>query len=286
MFHILTDAGSNLTTALQRQYNIGVVPMVYTMDGAEHEYPAPDFNGKAFYDGIRAGAEVKTSLANADRIIEAMRPLAEAGNDVLFISLSAGISGTYKQAEAACEQIAKEYNVQAVAIDSLGAGLGEGLLAILAAKMRSEGADFATTVAWVRENILNLNQHFVVGELKYLHKTGRISAISSLLGSVLNIKPILTGSKEGKIVSEAKVKGRRPAMNKLLSIFNEQRGEERGLVAITHTDAPEEACRLADEIRATGKADEVIVEEYEPITGSHVGPGTVALFFMGLPRLI
>ena len=284
MFTIVTDTSANLDCALLQSRGIAVIPFTFFVNGQEQTCTdTQDFDGHAFYDAMRGGTQVKTSQVSPQQYIDAFSPLLADNREVLFIGMSSGISGSYHSAEVARQQLAEIFPGSALRlVDTLGASLGEGLLAVYAADCRDRGMTLDETADYLLDLRHRMAQVFTVDDLNYLRKTGRLSNVTALVGMVLNIKPLLKGDKEGKIVSFAKVRGRRQSVLAMAERYNAlvSRPEEQ-IVGIAHADCPEDAALLESLLRAKHPPKEIMTVCYEPVTGSHVGPGTLALFFLG-----
>ena len=283
MIKLFTDTSANLPVSIIREYGIEVVPFSYTINGKEVPYSAEtDFNGKAFYEAMRAGAEVKTSMINVSDFIAAFEQWIAKGDAVIYVGMSGGISGTAHSAKLAAEELLEKYPAAKIAaIDTYAASLGEGFLVIETAKMIERGDPFLKIVKKIELLRKNMCQFFTVDDLAYLRKVGRISGAAAVVGTVLNIKPILRGDENGKIVLCGKIRGFNKSMEALANKYDELVFDKTADVGIAHADNPEGAQRLEDILRTKGFSGELLKVVYEPVTGSHVGPGTIALFFMG-----
>ncbi len=288
-FAVLTDSFSNLPGSLLQRLGIRVLPCTYYVEGEPVHYSGDieSFDSKAFYDNMRQGKKITTSLINSQLFLDFFRPSVEAGQDVVYVGLSSGVSGTLNNARMAAQELMEEFPERTVyVVDSLGAGLGTGILACRAADLRDEGLTAREAGEALDQETLKLCEFFTVGDLKYLHRTGRVSAATAALGNVLNIKPLLYGNYQGQIVSCAKCRGRNKAIDAIVEKYRTKAVEPgRGRVAISHGDCLEEAEALAQRIRAIAEPGELIICPHEPFTGSHVGPGMLALFFFGDSRL-
>lgn len=290
-FAIYVDSAANIPEEICTERDIRVIPYSFLIDGEVRPCYRPGVplkeTARAFYAALRAGGDAKTSLIPAEQFIQALAPALENGQDVLLFLISSGVSGTYLQAQEAAGQLAKRYPERKVyVLDSANASLGEGLLAIKAADLRDLGESAQTCAEWVRENAYRVNSFLTVDDLKYLRRSGRISKTVAIAGTLLNIKPVLQadGSANAKITACGKARGRKKALAALADLF-EKRAEqpENSIVAIAHADCEQDARELEQMLRARG-ANRIIVEYYDLCTGSHVGPGTVALFFWGTDR--
>ena len=283
MIKLFTDTSANLPVSIIREYGIEVVPFSYTVNGKEVPYSAEtDFNGKAFYEAMRAGAEVKTSMINVSDFIAAFEQWIAKGDAVIYVGMSGGISGTANSAKLAAEELLEKYPAAKIAaIDTYAASLGEGFLVIETAKMIERGDPFLKIVKKIELLRKNMCQFFTVDDLAYLRKGGRISGAAAVVGTILNIKPILRGDENGKIVLCGKIRGFNKSMEALANKYDELVFDKTADVGIAHADNPEGAQRLEDILRTKGFSGELLKVVYEPVTGSHVGPGTIAMFFMG-----
>jgi DegV family protein with EDD domain len=288
-FDIFVDSSANLPDEIIEKNNIGVIAYTCAIDGKEMECyekgKSYDDIAKTVYDAMRNGADTKTTLINSQKIIDAVIPSFEAGKDVLLVTISSQISGTYNQAKLAAEELKEKYPDRKLLIaDSFNAGMGEGLSAMKAIQLRDLGESIETCKKWIDENAFNINSVFTVSDLKYLRRGGRISATLAIAGTILNIKPILKGDAVGKISFAGKERGRKKALLALAESFKENViNPANQTVCIAHADCEEDAIALADMIKERGAKD-VIINMYDVCTGTHVGPGTVALFFYGKDR--
>ena len=248
MTKLYTDTSANLPLALLREYDIAVIPFSYTVNGVAEDYSEEtDFDGKAFYDAMRRGAEVKTSMVNPATAAAFFERALAQGDDVLYVGMSGGISGTAHAAALAAEELREKYpHAKIMTIDTYAASLGEGL--------------------------------------NYLKRGGRISGAAALVGSVLGIKPILRGDETGHIVSCGKVRGNKKAYAELADYFDKRALDKTARIGIAHADNREGTDYLLGLLRERGFTGECLEVYYEPVTGAHVGPGTVALFFYGTEK--
>lgn len=282
MFQVMTDTSANLPTEMLIENDITCIPFPYFVNGARHTcLDTEGFDGETFYGAMREGADVTTSQINPQHYIEVMKPILERGDDILFVGMSSGISGSYHCAELAAEELSENFpNRKIRLVDTLGASLGEGLLVMRAIKDKVMGLSLDE----VYEKLMDLRHRlcniFTVDDLKYLRKGGRLSNLSFIVGTLLHIKPLLKGNEEGKIVAFAKVRGRKKALEELAQRYDEYVvNASEQTIGIAHADCPEDAQRLADLLCRFHPPKEILTVGYEPVTGSHVGPGTLALFF-------
>lgn len=287
-FTVFTDGCSNLPGHLLVSLDIRVLPCSYVLDGIPGTYEGDidSFDTHTYYNKLRSGSVMKTSLLNTHLFLTHFRPALEAGNDVIYVGMSSGISGTIQAARIAAEELADEFPERTIRIiDSLGAGFGPGLLACRASELRSEGKTAAQAADILDHDVMHLLQFFTVDDLNFLKRTGRVSGATAAIGTVLNIKPLLWGDPTGHIVALKKCRGRKKAIEEIVELYRTRAiHPETQRIAISHGDCPEEAQILAERIRAICEPKELIICPHEPFTGAHVGPGMLALFFFGESR--
>ena len=283
MIRLFTDTSSNFSTEMVEKYNVSVIPFSYSINGVTQEYNSfAGFDSKDFYTQMRAGAQIKTSMINVVTYIIPFEVALKAGDDVIYIGMSGAVSGSANAADIAAKELAERYPERKIAaIDSLGAGLGEGLLVIRASEMIKEGRSFYDVVNTTMSNITTLCQYFTVDDLKYLKRGGRLSNFEAAVGILLNIKPVLTGDPNGRIVVIGKVRGRKSAISTLADKYEKLVKDKSAPIYINHADNEEGATELVKALRAKGFTGEPTIVVYEPVCGSHVGPGALALFFEG-----
>ena len=279
MVRIMTDNAANLPPELREQYNIRELRLTYTVDGRLIDGSAP-FDGHDFYEAMRRGAEVKTSMISPAAARDAIEPALAAGDDVLFLGISGGVSGTCWGVGLIAQELTAEYPGRRVQVlDTRGASLGEGLVVLEAAQMAQQGADMDTIIARAETLCGKMRQHFMVDDLKFLRKGGRLSGAAALAGTLLQIKPILQGDENGKIVVRTKERGRKKAMDTLVALYNELVEDKSAPVGLSHAAAPAEAPHLTTLLRQSGCTGPILTVCHEPVTGAHVGPGMLAMYF-------
>ena len=287
-FAIFTDGCSNLPGDQIKKFRIRVLPCTYTLDGVQHVYDGDidTFDAPAHYNKLREGHLIQTSLINTQLFMDHFRAALEEGLDVVYVGLSSGVSGTYNAARIAAEELKEEYPDRKVrTVDSRGAAFGPGLLTLMAGDLREEGKNADEAADALIAATDDLCEYFTVDDLMFLNRTGRLSGAGALVGTMLGIKPILRGDEEGHIVTYQKIRGRKKAVETLVKIYEERVVDpENQRVGITHGDCPEEAKLLAERICAVAKPKELLVCAHEPFTGSHVGPGMLAVYFFGKGR--
>ena len=287
-YAIFSDSSCNLPRAQLEEFHAETVSFSYEKEGELIPCPKyPDeFDGKAFYDYLRNKGGVKTSLLAAGVLMDAFRPALEAGQDVLYLTMSSAISGTVSSALHAAELLKEEFPERTVRVlDSLGAGLGVGLLVGRAADNRAAGMGLEENYRALEADRANLCELFTVDDLMFLRRTGRVSGVAAALGTMLQLKPMLRGDETGHITVFSKVRSRKKAVQTLAELYGKKvRNPETQRVYISHGDCLEEAQALEEMIRQIAPPRELITCLHEPLTGSHVGPGMLAVFFLGEGR--
>ena len=283
-FTIITDTSANLPTEILLREKIAIIPFAYHYDEQEHTCMDIDsFDGEKYYNAIRKGLRVTTSQVNPQQCLDAFEPRLKKGEDIVYISMSSGISGAYNSAEMAAQELRQQYpDRKLCTVDTKAASLGEGLVVLEAIHLRSLGMEAEEAAFYLRKYSQNICQVFTVDDLMHLRRTGRLSNAGAFMGTVLNIKPVLMGNENGQIVAVNKVHGRKKAIADLAERYDAHvvNAAER-TVGIAHANNPEGAKELIALLKANHPPKEIITVCYEPVTGSHVGPGALALFFLG-----
>ena len=286
MLKLFTDTSANLPAALLKQHHITVIPFSYTVNGREMVYPEDtDFDGAEFYNAMRDGAAVKTSMINPETAGRFFEAAMRAGDDVLYVGMSGGISGTAQAAAMAAVDLMDRYpERQIMTIDTYAASLGEGLMVLEAAQKAEQGMSCREVGEYLLTRRPHMCQFFTVDDLAYLKRGGRISGAAALVGTVLGVKPILRGDETGHIVACGKVRGNKRAYAELANYYDTRALDKSETIGIAHADNPAGAEQVLALLREKGFAGECLTVCYEPVTGAHVGPGTVALFFYGTEK--
>ena len=285
MYQIITDSGCDLPKDKLAQMGVTLVPLYVNFRNESLE-DSVDEGIKTLYDGLRAGESASTSAVNPDRWAAAMEPVLQEGKDVLVIAFSSGLSTTYQSAVIAANELQESYPQRQIkVVDSLCASLGQGLLVWYACQKQNEGMRLSDLAAWVEENRMHLCHWFTVDDLMYLKRGGRVSATTALLGTMLNIKPVLHMDDEGHLINMSKTRGRKAAID-ALAAKAAQLGlpGQNELMYICHGDCREDAEYLAKRLKETTEVKEVFIGYTGAVIGSHSGPGTLAVFFLGSQR--
>ena len=218
--------------------------------------------------------------------MQAMEPHLQAGRDILYLGFSSALSGTYNAGAVAARQLSEKYpDRRLYAVDTLSASMGQGLLVYLTVQQKRAGATIEQARDYAEAQKLHLCHWFTVDDLNHLHRGGRVSATSAVLGTVLNIKPVLHMDDEGRLIFMEKVRGRRNSIKRLLDKMRETAIEpDKQIVFMSHGDCLEDAEYLAGRIREEWNVQDVVINYVGPVIGAHSGPGTLALFFLGAQR--
>lgn len=238
------------------------------------------------YDGLRSGESAKTAAVNPEQWAALMEESLSQGQDVLVMAFSSGLSTTYQSAEIAAQELREKYPERSIYVcDTLAASMGQGLLVWYACKKRDEGASLEALRDWVEETKLHLCHWFTVDDLMHLKRGGRISAATALVGTMLQIKPVLHVDDEGHLINVAKTRGRRASIEALAKKAVELgEGYDNSTMFISHGDCLEDAKYLERILKERCGVKEVVISYVGAVIGSHSGPGTVALFFLGKNR--
>lgn len=280
-----TDGSANLNQKLAEGINI--LPCDYTVDDVSMVYDGnlDAFDYHAYYEKLAQGSMIRTSLLNSQIFQNAFAPILEQGKDVIYIAMASGISGTYQAALIAARNLKEQYPERTIHIvDSKTCGLGSGMQAVKSAELSRQGVTATEAGAILDEYAEHCCSYFTVDDLNFLKRTGRVSGATALIGTALNIKPILYGTSEAVIVSCDKVRGRKKSISALAEIYAKKAvNPAEHAVYISHGDCEEDANILADKLREYSPK-EIIICPHEPFSGAHVGPGMLGLFFYGSER--
>ena len=285
---LMTDSCCDLTDSMARELELEVLPLTMHMDGQNYpnDLAGTAISNEEFYKRIRAGKLATTSAANVGQFQDAMRKVLERGKDIVCVCFSSALSTTYQSAVIAANDMRAEFpEAEIFVVDSLSASLGEGLLLYLAAQQKRAGLSAAELAAWVEENRLSICHWFTVDDLNFRKRGGRVSATTAFVGTMLSIKPIMHTSDEGKLVPVGKARGRKAALKALLDSIERLaiRPEEQTMF-ICHADCEEEARAVARQIKDRFGTKTVHINYIGPVIGSHTGPNTMGIFFIGTKR--
>ena len=287
-FIILTDSSADLGADMVQQLDVQVLPLSFSMDQQiYHNYPDNrEIDPHAFYQLLRQGQVATTSAINVAQYTDALEPLLQAGRDVLVLAFSSCLSATYNSSTVAVGELREKYpDRKLYTVDTLCASLGQGLLVYLAAKEREKGKSIEEVRDWVEEHKLNLCHQFTVDDLHFLKRGGRISATTAVLGSMLQIKPVLHVDNEGHLINIGKARGRTASLKALVDKMEITAIDPKDqMVFISHGDCLADAEMVAQMVKDRMGVQQVYINYVGPVIGAHSGPGTLALFYVGTER--
>lgn len=281
---ITTDSASDLPEGYVKKHNLYVQPLFYNIDdqiyGGNH-----NLDNHTFYQMMRDGKMPITNAIIPAQMVEDLRPLLEKGQDILHISFSSGLSSSYQNAVIAANELEEEFpERKIIVIDSKAASLGQGLLVHKALKLKETGKSLEEVADWVEETKNHICHQFTVNDLFHLHRGGRVSKATAILGTIASIKPVLHVDNEGKLIPLSNVRGRKKSlitlvdnMQKALEGFEGENDE----VFISHGDCLDDAEFVAKLVKERLGIENIMIDYVSPTIGAHSGPGTVALFFLG-----
>ena len=281
---LFTDSACDIHPDKLAEWNVKMLPLAFLFTDTNVEQKDHDEPIGEFYKSMRAGRVAKTSCVNEDAFENAFTELLEAGQDILYLGLSGGLSVTPDNAKKVAARLATKYpDRKIVAIDSLSASAGEGLFVYLAVKNREAGMTLEENAEALRKEIPHVCHWFTVEDLVYLKRGGRVSAATALLGTALNVKPVLHVDDEGHLIKMTQVHGRKKSIKKLAEKLGETIRPDSPIF-ISNADCMEDAEMLRDLIKAECGMDVTLITSIGSVIGAHAGPGTLALFFMGSER--
>jgi len=283
-FVITTDNMADLPDEYVEQNNIGLLSLSYLMEGVTYD-KFHDLPYKEFYDKMRKGSMPITSQINPEVAKGTFGAYVDEGYDVLHIAFSSGLSGSYNSAKVAALELEEENpGCRVVVIDSLLASLGQGLMVDKMVQMKKAGKSLDELAKWAADNISHVCSYFTVDDLFHLFRGGRVSRATAFIGSIANIKPILYIDREGKLINIGKIRGRKKSLVTLVDYMEKKMGSYRDkndTIFISHGDCIEDAEYVKKMIKERLGFEVFIISHVGPTIGSHSGPGTLALFFMG-----
>ncbi|MDO5078538.1 DegV family protein [Streptococcus minor] len=280
-FKIITDSTADLDEKWAQSHDVEILGLHITLDGVVYETVGDKrLTSEVLLEQMKNGSKPTTSQINVGQFEEAFRRHAESGQAVLYLAFSSVLSGTYQSAVMAREMILEEYPEAVIEIvDTLAAAGGEGYLSILAAQARDEGKNLEETKAMIEDVLPRLRTYFLVDDLYHLMRGGRLSKGSAIIGSLVNIKPLLWLAADGKLLPIAKVRGRKKGMKEMLSLATQDLAHKTAIVAYS-TDL-DSAQTLKENLLENPMIDEVLIVPLGPVISTHVGPGTLAVFTIG-----
>lgn len=286
-YKITTDSTSDLPFSFLKENDIELLPLTFRIDGQEFEGDK-EFDVKAFYNKMREGAMPTTSQVTPTIAVEKFKKILDQGYDILHIAFTSGMSGSYNSSRLAASELQEEYpDRKIIVVDSLSASLGEGLLVYKAVNLKNQGYSIEELRDWLEENKLHLCHYVTVDDLNHLYRGGRISKATAIIGSIIGVKPIIHVDNDGKLIPIGKARGRKQSLNTLVNYMKtltEGFEDKNDIIFISHGDCEEDARYLADKIKKELGYDKFLFNYIGPTIGSHAGPNTIAVFFMGKER--
>ncbi len=288
-FVIITETTADLPASYIEENGLVIVPLYYQIDETVYG-EEKHLESKDFFDAMRNGAAPTTSASNPDTLRKKYIELIESGKDILHLAFSSGLSCSYNNASFVAEDLKEEYpDAKITVIDTLCASLGQGLIVNSAVQLKQQGKSIEEIAEWIEAKKLNLCHQFTVDELIYLYRGGRLKKSSAILGTIINIKPVLHVDNEGHLVPLTKVRGRKKSLNALVdnmiaALDGYDFDIENEWVYISHGDCQEDAEYVKKQIEERIGAKNFLINYLSPTIGSHAGPGTVALFHYGKTR--
>ena len=279
----------NSTVDLPKEWleerHVPVVPLKYTIDGETYT-DMEGLTAKEFFTKLREGKMSVTSQVNPEEAVELLEPYVKEGKDILHLGFSSGLSGTLNSMRIAGQMLEDKYpEAKIIVIDTLCACLGEGLLLHKTLQKKAKGRTIDELAQWVEKNKLHICHNVTVDDLNHLHRGGRISKTTAVLGTLVQIKPIIHMDDNGKLQVIAKERGRKKSLNKIVDMAVEQsKGWDNDIIMITHGDCLEDAEYVAKLVREKMGIDNILINNIGTVIGSHTGPGVVAVFCMGNKR--
>lgn len=282
---ITSDTTCDLPESYIKEHGIDIIPLYYNLNdviyGDEQNMSPHDF-----YNEMRNGRMPTTMACNPETTANIFRKNLDNGFDILHIAFSSGLSSSYNTAAVTAEELADEYpDRKIIVIDSKAASMGEGLIVYKAVNNRDNGMNIEDNAKWIEDNKLHVCHQFTVDDLHHLHRGGRVSKATAIIGTMINVKPVLHVDDEGHLISLCNVRGRKKALNMLVdNMAATITGYENDIIFISHGDCIEDANYVADKIQERFGIKNFMINYVCPTVGTHSGPGTLALFFIGEKR--
>lgn len=285
---ISTETNSDMPQEFMDKNGILVIPHYYNVEETMYGEEGNRLTIREFYDEMRAGKKVGTAASNPAVILEKFTEIAKQGKDIIHISFSSALSGGYQNIVNGANEVMEEYpDCKIIVVDTLSASLAEGLMLQLAVNRRAEGKTIDEIAEEVRTTCAHLCIQFTVDDLEYLYRGGRLSKTSAILGTVINLKPVLHVNNEGKLVALAKVRGRKKSISTMVENMEAKIGsykDKQIFIGILHGDCEEDAMTLKNMIQEKFGYDQFVIAPIGPSIGAHSGPGTLGLVFLGDER--
>lgn len=283
---IIADSACDISEELLKEWNVKCIPLTFTFDGEDRAYTDYDMSADDFYGKMRSGLVARTSAVNVDTFLTVFGDELSKERDILYLSFSSGLSSTYSSACTAAAELREKYPGRIIrVVDSLAASAGYGLLLRLALNERDKGADIDAVANFCEEIRDRICHWFTVDDLMFLKRGGRISATAAIAGSVLGIKPILHVDDDGHLINMMKIRGRKASIKALAQKYGELRDEGADkTVFISHGGCLDDAKALSATLKDEYGVETSLITNIGPVIGAHSGPGTLALFFVGIHK--
>ena len=284
-YRVFTDSCSDLPQSYGKERHFDIIPMIYRIDDTDY-LDDGSMSSHEYYEKIRGGSWSTTAQITSARFEEIFAPVLEGGEDILYIAFSSALSGTYHSGMVAKEELEAKFPGRKVLVaDSKCASMGEGLLVEYVLNNRDAGMSLKENFDWVEKNKGRFCHWFTVDDLNHLKRGGRISAATALVGTMLSIKPVMHTDNEGRLTLVGKARGRKASLKALLDAIERLAIEpEKQTMFICHADCEEEAKQVAAEIQRRFGTTDIRIHYIGPVIGSHTGPNTMGLFFVGTER--
>lgn len=286
-FKLVTDTSADLPRDYLEQNDITVLSLAYIIDGETYGWENP-MDDHEFYSKMRKGSMPTTSQVNMGDATELFEELIKEYDEILCVSFSSGLSGTYNSVAVAAQNVCEAHPQKKIrVVDTKAASLGQGLMVDYALKMRNEGKSLDETADFLEQNYNHFVHVFTVDDLNHLYRGGRVSRATAFVGTLANIKPILHVDDQGHLINIGKVRGRKKSLIELVNLMEKKIGDhvkDNQRIFISHGDSAEDAQFVAEEVKKRFGIDSFLINYVGPTIGAHSGPGTIALFFYGDER--
>ncbi len=283
---IFTDSGCDIKADVLKSWGVSSLDLTFRFNGEDKEYSNSDMDITSFYNRMREGGVAKTAAVNIETFKNAFESILKEGNDLLYLGFSSGLSTTYNSGRMAAAELAELYpERKIIAVDTLAASAGEGLLVYLVTKKKEEGATIEEAAEYAESIKLNISHWFTVDDLVYLKRGGRVSSTAAFVGNALGIKPVMHVDNAGKLINMTKVRGRKTSLMAIVSKYSETAMDpDSGTVFISHGDCMADAEFVAKQIKEKHGVEVKLITDVGTVIGAHSGPGTFALFFVAKER--
>ncbi len=287
-YRIFTDSSCDLPAELANELELSVINLSLTAEGKTYVnyLDGREIGYNEYYDMLRGGLLAKTTAANVDNFEGPFEEALKEGCDVIYLGFSSGLSGTYNTSRLVAEELSAKYPDRKIyTVDTLAASLGQGLIVYHAAQLKKEGKSIDEVRDWVEENKLHMSHLFTVDDLHHLHRGGRVSKTTAIIGSALGMKPLMHMDNNGGLTKTGVTRGRKSSIDSLVKRMKETVvNPENQVVFISHGDCMADAEYLASKVREAFPVKDIVINYVGPVIGTHSGPGTLALFFLATER--